>query len=60
MRARTPVKVKGGRRLSRKTIKAGRKPICLHRRSACEFSCGIDDRHAFLVEESLDEREKRG
>ena len=34
--------------------------VYVHRRSATEFSCGMDDRRALLVEESLDERERRG
>ena len=33
---------------------------CLHRTGEREFSCGFDEKEAFLVEESLDEREKRG
>jgi len=36
------------------------KPICQHRRGPFEFSCGFDDPRALLVEESLDERERRG
>lgn len=36
------------------------KPVYQHRRSPLEFSCGFADRRALLVEESLDEREKRG
>jgi hypothetical protein len=59
MKTKTLVKVKSRKRLPRKAI-TPRKPSCLHRRSACEFSCGLDDQRAFLVEESLDEREKRG
>lgn len=35
-------------------------PVSLHRRSALEFSCGVDLERAVLVEESLDERERRG
>lgn len=60
MKAKTSVKVKSRKRLPRKVMAAARKPSCLHRRCACEFSCGVDDERAFLVEESLDEREKRG
>jgi hypothetical protein len=61
MRARAPVKKKkSGKHAPPKAAATGRKPVCLHRRSACEFSCGIDDQCAFLVEESLDERERRG
>ena len=33
---------------------------CLHRSTPGEFSCGVDDTRALLVEESLDERERRG
>lgn len=35
-------------------------PISLHRRGPSEFSCGVDLDRAVLVEESLDERERRG
>lgn len=35
-------------------------PVILHRRSRSEFSCGVDFDRAILVEESLDERERRG
>ena len=51
------------RLLGRRRIKKGRPPgriECVHRVSPCEFSCGIDDHRALLVEESLDERERRG
>lgn len=34
-------------------------PVSLHRRGPSEFSCGIDFDRALLVEESLDERERR-
>ena len=47
-------------RLPKKIRRAGLKPVCLHRRSPAEFTCGIDDERALLVEESLDERERRG
>ena len=33
---------------------------CLRRPSPSEFSCGFDETRALLVEESLDERERRG
>ena len=33
---------------------------CLHRSGPSEFSCGFDDTRALTVEESLDERERRG
>lgn len=35
-------------------------PISVHRRSPSGFSCGIELDRAVLVEESLDERERRG
>ena len=35
-------------------------PVILHRRMSSEFSCGVDFERAILVEESLDERERRG
>jgi hypothetical protein len=34
--------------------------ISVYRRSPSEFSCGLDLERALLVEESLDERERRG
>jgi len=46
--------------LPRKTAATPRQTVYVHRRSATEFSCGMDDRRALLVEESLDERERRG
>jgi len=36
------------------------RPVTLHRLSPSEFSCGVDFERALLVEESLDERERRG
>jgi hypothetical protein len=64
VKAKAPVRNKSGKRLPRAARRGGSKfsfqPVCLHRRSASEFSCGIDDRRALLVEESLDERERRG
>jgi DNA-binding response OmpR family regulator len=51
---------KSGKRSPQKIKTADFKPVCLHRRSASEFTCGIDDQRAFLVGESLDERERRG
>jgi hypothetical protein len=64
MKTKAPVKKKSGKRLPKNIGRAGPKfsfqPVCLHRRSASEFSCGIDDQRAFLVEESLDEKERRG
>jgi hypothetical protein len=64
MKTKAPVKKKSGRRLPQNTRRAGPKfsfqPVCLHRRSASEFSCGIDNQRALLVEESLDEKARRG
>ena len=64
MKTKAPGRKKSGKRLPQNTGRAGPKflsqPVCLHRRSASEFSCGIDDQRALLVEESLDERERRG
>jgi hypothetical protein len=34
--------------------------VCQHRRGPCEFSCGFAGRRAVLVEESLEERERKG
>ena len=64
MKTKAPVKKKSRKRLPRKIKTVGPKfssqPVCLHRRSVSEFSCGIDDPRALLIEESLDERERRG
>lgn len=60
----TTKKSTGKRRvLGRRHTKRGKRPgdiECVHRVSPYEFSCGIDDQRALLVEESLDERERRG
>jgi hypothetical protein len=62
MKTKAPIKKKGGKQLLQSVGRVGSKsrPVCLHRRSACEFSCGIDDRRGLLVEESLVDRERRG
>jgi hypothetical protein len=64
MKTKAPIKKKNGKRLSQKIRTAEPKvlsqPVCLQRRSTSEFSCGIDDPRALLIEESLDERERRG
>lgn len=64
MKTKASVKNQSGKRLPQSIGKTGSKfpsqPVCLHRRSAFEFSCGIDNRRALLVEESLEERERRG
>lgn len=63
MKTEKRIKKQIGKRLSQR-VRPGRakvsQPISLHRRSPCEFSCGIDFERAVLVEESLDERERRG
>jgi len=56
-------KKRNARRVPRKNKTPGVKvtsPVILHRRSPSEFSCGVDFDRALLVEESLDERERRG
>ena len=62
MKTKASVKKKSGKRLPQNIGRTGPgfSPVCLHRRSASEFTCGIDDQRALLVEESLDERERRG
>jgi hypothetical protein len=62
MRAKAPVKKKGGKRSPnvRTACAKGSQPFSLRRRSLSEFSCGVDLERALLVEESLDERERRG
>ena len=63
MRAKAPIKKKSGKRLPQKIRPARAKvsqPVSLHRRSPSEFSCGVELERALLVEESLDERERRG
>jgi hypothetical protein len=54
---------KTGRRESKRTRnkRTGEKVPRVERlRRQFEFSCGLDDSRALLVEESLDERERRG
>lgn len=34
--------------------------VCLDRAGPSDFTCGVDEARALVVEESLDEREKRG
>ena len=62
MKTKASIKKKNGKRLSQKirtaSPKLSSRAICLQRRSPSEFSCGIDDPRALLVEESLDEREE--
>lgn len=56
MKTKAPVKKKNGRRLPQNIgmarAKFSSQPVCLHRLSASEFSCGIDEHRAFLIEES--------
>jgi hypothetical protein len=63
MKTKRTAKKKGGKRAPQK-IKTARvkvsQPVSLHRRSPSEFSCGVELERALLVEESLDERERRG
>jgi hypothetical protein len=54
---------KGGQREKRATKRARKSQpqvICVPQPGAVKFSCGIDDQEALIVEESLDERERRG
>ena len=63
MNAKTPRNRKTRTQSARKTAQARMKvsrPVTLHRRNRSEFSCGVDFDRAILVEESLDERERRG
>ena len=63
MTAKAPMNKRRGKRVSKKTgtiRPCVSPPVSLHRRSRSEFSCGLDLDRALLVEESLDEREKRG
>ena len=60
VKVKASIKKKSGSRLPQNIRTAGPKhscqPVCLYRRSACEFSCGIYDLRALLVEESLERR----
>lgn len=63
MRGKTPIREKRKKSLSQNIrpvhIEVS-EPVSLHRRSPFEFSCGINFERALRVEESLDERERRG
>jgi hypothetical protein len=60
MKAKTLIKKRTGTRLSQRVRAKISQPVSIHRRSPSGFSCGIDLERAILVEESLDERERRG
>ena len=63
MKARAPITKEEGKRTpgkSRTTRAKSSQPVSRHRRSPSEFSCGVGLERALLVEESLDERERRG
>lgn len=56
-------KKSGARRASKSaggTHKLQSQVACIGKRTPIEFSCDIDDNEALAIEESLDEREKRG
>ena len=63
MKTKARVKEKSGKRARQDAGKDGPEflchPVCLHRRSATEFTCGIVNQPGRLVEESLNERERR-
>ena len=63
MKVRTSLKKKGEKRIPRRrrtTRPQVSQPITLDRTSPVEFTCGVEVDRALLVEESLDERERRG
>ena len=63
MKVRTPLKKKDRKRIpkrARTTRSKVSQPIALDRISPSEFTCGVELDRALLVEESLDERERRG
>jgi hypothetical protein len=63
MKVRTPLKKKDGKRIPKRPRTTRAKvsqPIALDRKSPVEFTCGVELDRALLVEESLDERERRG
>lgn len=56
-------KKSGARRASKSggvTNKLQSQVACIGKRSPIEFSFGFDDNEALAIEESLDERERRG
>jgi len=56
-------KKSGERRASKSaggTHKLQSQVACIGKRSPIGFSCGIDDNEALAIEESLDQRERRG
>lgn len=63
MRAKALVRKKSKKRLPQEvgTVRAKvSEPFSLHRRNRFEFSCAVEFDPALLVDESLDERERRG
>lgn len=60
MKTKTHKKKSGSKRSSRRLHRRIPHTITVSRRGPFEFSCAIDDPRALLVEESLDERERRG
>ena len=63
MKVRAQLKKKNGKWLPqgpRTTRVKVSQPIAVGQTSPVEFSCGIELDRALLVEESLDERERRG
>jgi hypothetical protein len=63
MKVTTSLKKKDGKRIPRRrrtTRPQVSRPITLDRTSPVEFTCGVELDRALLVEESLDERERRG
>ena len=60
MKTKRTAKKKSGKRLPQKIKTVRSKATSIQPRSASGFSNGIDLERAMLVEESLDERERRG
>ena len=63
MKVGARLKKKDGKRIPRgpRTTRAKvSRPIALDQTSPVEFTCGVELDRALLVEESLDERERRG
>jgi hypothetical protein len=49
MKAKTSIKKGSGTRLPKRIRKVDLKPVCLQRRSASEFTCGIEMNARFLL-----------
>ena len=60
MKTKRTAKKKSGTRVPQKIGTVGSRATSIQRRSGSGFSNGIDLEGALLVEESLDERERRG